>query len=479
MQKKIKISAQLKKNLIQKVWIKKEDFENFDNKIKEIKNRKDIDLSRLNIEFSEIQKKFFSEIEKNIQEKMMNFAKSWDFEHATFLRNLLFEFQNEIKSEINFLEDLKEIFWWEIKNISCFDESENFSSIINFENWIYKKEKNEIFEWKELEEIFERNLKIFEKKIENQKKFESEFFYKKLNKKDFEKIFNKIYKVESEEKKSEKRKKLEEKVKENIENNFLKKDEILDENNIKISYYWIFKKQKNQNEKDENKSNKNSSEKIKFSEKKLEDFFIWIIPIWKFDNKNYEIILENPDKNWILFWINFEELFWDFLKFLWENFSEKNFYIYWNSEIFEKKFNEFWIKIIKNLNKNSEKKLSEDFWVIPENIWKFWPSKNKNSWFIWKFSTWEKIENLEFSDLFLINSKENEKKYKNILENFSEKNKEIKKIFLTNKKFLENFSEKNPEKNKEWIKFLEKIFSESKRFLEKLETDKILKENNF
>jgi len=42
---------------------------------------------------------------------------------------------------------------------------------------------------------------------------------------------------ESEEKKSEKRKKLEEKIKKNIENNFLKKEKILEENNVKINYF--------------------------------------------------------------------------------------------------------------------------------------------------------------------------------------------------------------------------------------------------
>jgi len=40
----------------------------------------------------------------------MIFAKNQDFEHAKFLRDLLFEFKNETKSEIKFLEDLKEIF---------------------------------------------------------------------------------------------------------------------------------------------------------------------------------------------------------------------------------------------------------------------------------------------------------------------------------------------------------------------------------
>jgi hypothetical protein len=43
-----------------------------------------------------------------------------------------------------------------------------------------------------LENIFEKNLKILSKKIENQES-KLNFIYKKLNRKDFEKIFKKIY----------------------------------------------------------------------------------------------------------------------------------------------------------------------------------------------------------------------------------------------------------------------------------------------
>ena len=500
MQKKIKLSAQLKKKLIQKIWIQKEIFENFNKKIKNFSEKIKLEKNSENKKYflkniSELQNNFFSEIEKNIQEKMMNSARKWDFWHATILRNILFEFQNEIKSEQKYLDDLKEIFWWEIKNISCFDESENFCSKINFENWIQQKSEDKKFEKFEknknnnknfLEKIFEKDLKILNQKIKNQK-IKLNFFYKKLNKKDFWKIFKKIYNVNcktwesSAECKNNFEKNLETNPGVNWKN--ISIENILDKNfnlktpgsnpdqKIKINYYGIFEKQKNIQNKIE-----------KFDEKKLENFFVWFIPVWKFDNKNYEIVFENPDENWNLFEKNFEEIFWDFIKYLWKNFSEKNFYIYWNSEIFEKEFNEFWIKKIKNLknnlnknlNKNLEEKsqkLSENFWIIPEDIAKFWPSKNKNSWFIWKFSTWEKKEKIKIPNLFLINW--DEEKYKNILEKNLKKFSPEEKIFLTNKKFLEKISEKNSD----WKKFLDKIFSESKRFLEK--NEKIFKENQF
>lgn len=472
MQKKIKLSAQLKKKLIQKIWIQKEIFENFDKNIKniskKIKLEKNSENKKIFLEnILELQKNFFSEIEKNIQEKMMDFAKKWDFKYATILRNILFEFQNEAKSEENnkYIKDLKEIFWIKkdeknknnFEKISCINFLEkninwNLEKLwckITFENWIYQKNLSEIFEWKNSEEIFENEIKKLENFAQNNKKNSEKYFWKKLNKKDFWKIFKKIYKNNS--------KNILEKNLENI----LKIDKKLEELNIKTNYYWFFEKEKNF----ENKS-------VNFDEKKLEDFFIWFIPVWKFDNKNYEIVFENPDKDWILFEKNFEEIFWDFIKYLWKNFSEKNFYIYWNSKIFEKNFLEFGIKKIKNLNTNSEI-LSQNFWIIPEIIAKFWPSKNKNSWFIWKFSTWKKEENLKIPDLFLINW--DEKIYKNILEKNLKIFSQDKKIFLINKNFLEKNTE-NKKNFPDWIKFLEKIFAESERFLEK--SKKISEENN-
>ena len=436
MQKKIKLSSQLKKNLIQKAWFEKEFFADFEGKIKQLDTKKDWE------KITEIQKKFVWDIEKKLQEMMMKFAKSQDFKFASFLRNLLFEFQNEVKSEKNFDEDLKKICWTDknIRKIACLDVSENFWCKIFFENWIFKKEKTEFFEKKNfvqnwenpnvfLEKIFQNEIKKIQNFLKNQKKSEEKFIWKKLNKKDFEKIFLHQKSQNSNLKKAD----LKKQIKEDLEKFFWAQEKILKEKNIKINYFWCF-------------------EKVNFDEKKAEKNFIWFIPVWKFDNKNFEIIFENPDKNWQIFWKNFNEIFWDFISFLWKNFTEKNFFIFWNSKNFEKNFNNFWIKKIKTLN---WKKLSDDFWIIPENIAKYWPNKNQKNWFIWKFST-EKIENdFIIPDLLLINSEKNfwndEKKF---LENA--------KIFVLNKK---NLNEKKD--FFEWKKFLEKVFGESDRGLKR------------
>ncbi|MCD5382793.1 hypothetical protein LR002_01590, partial [Candidatus Gracilibacteria bacterium] len=309
-----------------------------------------------------------------------------------------------------------------------------------FENGIFKKEKTEFFEKKNfvqngenpnvfLEKIFQNEIKKIQNFLKNQKKSEEKFIWKKLNKKDFEKIFLHQKSQNSNLKKAD----LKKQIKEDLEKFFGAQEKILKEKNIKINYFGCF-------------------EKVNFDEKKAEKNFIGFIPVWKFDNKNFEIIFENPDKNGQIFGKNFNEIFGDFISFLGKNFTEKNFFIFGNSKNFEKNFNNFGIKKIKTLN---GKKLSDDFGIIPENIAKYGPNKNQKNGFIGKFST-EKIENdFIIPDLLLINSEKNfgndEKKF---LENA--------KIFVLNKK---NLDEKKD--FFEGKKFLEKVFGESDRGLKR------------